>query len=75
MAKPKTATGSALLLGMPDMDDEESEDVDVGADREEAAASAFMKAVKGDDPAAVVSAYRELQEACDASYGADSEEG
>ncbi len=73
MAAKKSAIGSALLLGMPEGSDESEEDMDVGADREEAAAKAFMSAVKGSDPAAVVRTYRELKDACEAAGGYEEE--
>ena len=72
MADSKTKV-DALLLGMPKGDDDAEEDVDVGADRESTAATAFLKAVKGSDPDALVSAYRELKEACEASYKSEAE--
>lgn len=77
MAAPKGAKGLALLLGMPKKGEEESEeDMDVGADRETTAGTAFADAVKSGDGAAIASAFRELQEACSsASYGDEEEEG
>jgi hypothetical protein len=55
---------TALLLGMPEDDSEPEEEVDVGADREEAAGSAFAAAVKAGDGAGIAAAFRELMEAC-----------
>lgn len=69
-----SAKSTALVLGMPEMGDEESEELDMGAERETAAAEAFLKAAKGSDPAALVSAFRELRDACEASYGDEPEE-
>jgi len=64
---------TALLLGMPEGDDEAEEEVDVGADREEAAGTAFAEAVKSGDGAAIASAFRELKEACESGYAAEEE--
>jgi hypothetical protein len=66
----KGAKSMALLLGMPKggAGASEGDEPDMAAERETAAASAFMKAVKGSDPSAVVSTFRELKDACEASY-------
>jgi hypothetical protein len=64
---------TALLLGMPEDDTEAEEDVDVGADREEAAGSAFADAVKSGDGAKIAAAFRELKEACESGYSPEEE--
>lgn len=79
MAAKEDTAEAALFLGMPKggAESEPEEEPDMAAERETAAATAFMKAVKGSDPGAVVSAFRELKEACEASYVAEEtpEEG
>jgi len=67
------AKDTALFLGMPEDDAEPAEEVDVGADREEAAGTAFADAVKGGDGAAIAAAFRELSEACGHGYKPEEE--
>lgn len=70
----KDAKSMALVLGMPEAGGEEGEEeVDVGADREEAAGTAFAEAVKSGDGAAIAAAFRELKEACESGYEAEEE--
>ena len=58
---------------MPEDDAEPEAEVDVGADREEAAGTAFADAVKSGNGAAIAAAFRELKEACEGGYTPEEE--